>query len=102
MLLTPSAFPPASKVSATTLARVGMTSHTLPPKPCGTCRAWYVPAASAGPVGVSGVPVIIPAATAADATRASSRPGLIQAFIVITTLANKSSTLIAPPDGQDR
>src|SRR5262249_53998245 len=88
MLLTPSAFPPASKVSATTLVWVGITSHTLPPKPCGTCSVWYVFVASAGPAGVSGMSVIVPTATA-DAAKASCYPVFILAFIVITTLANK-------------
>jgi hypothetical protein len=39
MLLTPSALAPASKVSATTFADVGIDVHSRPPSPAGTVLA---------------------------------------------------------------
>src|SRR5690348_6275152 len=89
MLATPSAFAPASKVSATTLACVGIAFHTLPPSPVGTACGCAAGPAAAAAVAAAGVPpalMMVPAVSSTAAAHGSIRADLNGPVMVITTL----------------
>jgi hypothetical protein len=80
---TPSAFAPASKVSATTLACVGIAVQFCPPRPGGTGRV-AADAAGSGAATAS-APTAISASGATRGTCLASLPMTLVPFIVITT-----------------
>ena len=88
MLETPSAFAPASKVSAATLGAAGITVQLRPPRPGGT---GWVAAEAAGAPNATTAPAAIKTAASRRKIRRESgigrlNPDLAERAIVITSL----------------